>query len=294
MKNSSGKSKSKARRKPPAYATPVMPGKKVSLHKIDAAFTADLDKARAETELQAVGAELNRLQALLYAADTHALLIVLQGMDTAGKDGTIRHVTKFFNPQGCRIESFKVPTPQERAHDFLWRVHKVAPARGQITVFNRSHYEDVLAARVLNLVPEKIWRKRYNQINEWEELLLENNTLIVKFFLHISPQEQEKRLLAREAEPEKAWKLSVADWENRKLWDDYQRAYEDALSACSTRDAPWHVIPADKKWFRNLAVAQALIEKLQAYESQWKEVLDAQSKARVDELKAFRESAKSK
>jgi PPK2 family polyphosphate:nucleotide phosphotransferase len=270
------------------YTTIIAPGDKVRLSKIDTAFTGGLDKERGEQELFKLGEELNHLQELLYAASTHALLIVLQGMDTSGKDGAIRHVMKFFNPQGCRIENFKVPTSEELAHDFLWRVHKLAPARGQVTVFNRSHYEDVLAVRVLELADEKTWKKRYEQINEFEELLTENNTIVVKFFLHISQEEQEKRLLAREAQPQKAWKLSVTDWENRKLWNDYQRAYEDALGECSTRVAPWHIVPADKKWFRNVAIAQSLVEALQPHEKAWSGVLAAQSKTRVEELKHYR------
>ena len=276
--------------KPNLYATPGTRGKKVSLSKIDSAFSADLNKARGAEVLISLGEELNRLQELLYAASTHAVLVVLQGMDTSGKDGTIRHVMKWFNPQGCRVENFKVPTSEELAHDFLWRVHKVTPEHGQITVFNRSHYEDVLAARVLKLAPEKEWRKRYEKINEFEELLSENKTIIAKFFLHISKAEQEKRLLAREAAAEKSWKLSVGDWENRKLWSDYQRAYEDALGECSTPQAPWHVIPADKKWFRNVAVAQALVETLRPIKKEWSEVLNTQSKARLEELKRFRSS----
>ncbi len=273
------------------YATPIAPGKKVSLSKIDSNFSADLNKAQGEEKLAALGEELNRLQELLYAASTHALLIVLQGMDTSGKDGAIRHVMKFFNPQGCRVESFKVPTSEELAHDFLWRVHKVTPARGQITVFNRSHYEDVLVTRVHKLIEKNVWKKRYEQINEFEELLTENKTIVVKFFLHISKDEQEERLLAREAETEKAWKLSTGDWEQRKFWDNYQRAYEDALSECSTPAAPWFIVPANKKWFRNIAVAQTLVEMLRGYESEWERVLSVQSKARLEELKKYRAGA---
>ena len=273
-----------------SYTVGVEETSKVLLSQIDTTQTAGLQKEEGQKQFAAVGEELTRLQELLYAAGIHSLLVVLQGMDTAGKDGTIRNVGRFINPQGCRVESFKVPTPEELAHDFLWRVHKVTPGRGQVTIFNRSHYEDVLAARVLSLVPEDLWRKRYEQINLFEKLLAENNTIIVKFFLHICRNEQEKRLLAREEKPEKAWKLSVGDWENRNLWDDYQAAYQDAINNCSTEYAAWHIVPADKKWFRNLAVAQTLVETLRKHEAGWSDVLSAQSKERLQELQAYRKS----
>jgi PPK2 family polyphosphate:nucleotide phosphotransferase len=257
---------------------------------VDSSFTAGLVKAQGEELLASLGDELNRLQELLFAAGTHSLLIVLQGMDTSGKDGAIRHVMKYFNPQGCRVESFKAPSSEELAHDFLWRIHKVTPARGQVAVFNRSHYEDILAVRVQKLAEREVWEERYQRINEFESLLMENNTLIVKIFLHISKEEQEKRLLAREAETEKSWKLNIGDWEQRKFWSTYQQAYEDVFRKCSTPAAPWLIVPADKKWFRNLAIAQTLVETLGAYESDWERVLAAQSKTKLAELKKFRES----
>ena len=272
-----------------SYTVRVAGGKKVALSKIDTSFTAGLDKAAAPKELEALRAELERLQELLFAAHTHSLLIVLQGMDTSGKDGAIRGALGGFNPQGCRVETFKVPTAEELGHDFLWRVHKVTPVLGQVTIFNRSHYEDVLVVRVHNLVEQKVWQKRYDHINRFEELLTDSNTIVVKFFLHISKQEQEERLLAREADTEKAWKLSVGDWQQREYWSDYQRAYEDALTQCSTNHAPWHVVPADKKWFRNVAIAKTLVEMLSSYESCWKKKLAMESKARLAELKAYRE-----
>jgi len=271
------------------YAIRIEAGQKNSLTKIPTAAPRELNKEIALEKLEALGRELNRLQELLYAAGTHSLLLVLQGMDTSGKDGTIRGVMNYVNPQGCRVESFKVPNSEELAHDFLWRVHRVTPAKGMIAVFNRSHYEDVLVVRVQNLAPEKVWKARYEQINNFETLLAQNNTIIVKCFLHISKEEQEERLMAREAEAEKAWKLSVGDWENRQYWDDYQKASHDALTKCSTEHAPWHVIPADKKWFRNLAVAQLLVEILKPYEKEWKKVLAQRSEAGIAELKAFRE-----
>lgn len=279
-------------KKPATYAIRVKPEKPVNLDKIDTAFIAGLDKAGGAKQLDDFGRELNRLQTLLYAAGTHSLLVVLQGMDTAGKDGAIRGVMKSFNPQGMRVESFKVPTPQELAHDFLWRIHKATPTRGMIAIFNRSQYEDVLAVRVQQLVSEDVWAKRFDRINEFEKLLAQNDTIIVKCFLHISKEEQEERLLEREAEVEKAWKLSVGDWEQRKLWKDYQQAYEDALSKCSTPHAPWFVVPSDRKWFRNLAVAQVLAEALRPHEKEWTKVLAERSKESLEELKAYRAGGK--
>jgi PPK2 family polyphosphate:nucleotide phosphotransferase len=283
-----------AKAKAQSYTTRIDGRQKFDLKTIDPSFTSNLSKAGGEKVLQPLSDELTRLQELLYAAGTHSLLIVLQGMDTAGKDGTIRHVGGCFDPQGCRVESFKVPTPDELAHDFLWRVHKVTPPRGQVTIFNRSHYEDVIAVRVLKLLPEAVWRKRYERINQFEKLLTENNTIVVKYFLHISADEQQKRLLAREAETGKAWKLAVGDWENRKLWDEYQTAYQDAINNCSTEYAPWQVVSANKKWFRNLAVAHSLVETLRGYEAGWNEVLSAQSKANLQELQGYRKGQNSK
>ncbi len=269
-------------------ATQISEHAKIALSKIETVPPEKWEKKSAKKETDVLGDELQHLQELLYAAGTHSLLVVLQGMDTAGKDGAIRGVMKYVNPQGCRVESFKTPTSHELAHDFLWRVHKVTPEKGMIAVFNRSHYEDVLIARVKKLVSPEVWKTRFEAINNFEELLAQNNTIIVKCFLHISKDEQEERLMEREAEFEKAWKLSVADWEERKYWDDYQKAYEDVLSKCSTPNAPWLVVPADKKWFRNLAVAQAVAAALRPYADGWAGVLQARSKASVEELKAFR------
>jgi PPK2 family polyphosphate:nucleotide phosphotransferase len=264
------------------------PGRKVHLAKIDPNFTAGLEKAAGKERLVELGQELNELQDLLYAAGTHSVLIVLQGMDTSGKDGTIRSVLSYVDPQGCQIEAFKTPTPDELSHDFLWRVHQGTPGRGMITVFNRSHYEDVLIVRVRELVPREVWSKRYTHINHFEELLSDNNTIILKFFLHISKEEQEQRLLDREQELEKAWKLAVSDWEERRFWDDYQHAYEDVLQLCNTKTAPWYIVPANKKWFRNLAVAMVLVKALRDYKQQWLDVLATQSKQRIEELHRYR------
>lgn len=271
------------------YAQVVEPGKKVKLAKIDTTAPRGLDREEAEVITTALTAEIGAYQEELYAAGKHSLLIVLQGMDTSGKDGTIRHVFRDVSPQGVRVESFKVPTTEELSHDFLWRVHRVAPPRGLIGVFNRSHYEDVLVARVHKLVGKKVWSSRYEQINEFEQLLAENGTILLKFFLHISNAEQEQRLLAREQDIEKAWKLSAGDWQERTLWDDYMAAYEDALTNCSTDSAPWHIIPADQKWFRNLAVSEAIVGKLKTYRSEWRKTLQRMSHERLAELAAYRE-----
>ncbi len=207
---------------------------------------------------------ISRLQERLYANGDRALLIVLQGMDTSGKDGTIKSVMSGVNPQGCKVASFKAPSSKELAHDFLWRVHYEAPARGQIGIFNRSHYEDVLITRVHGMVSNKLAQRRFEQIREFEELLDENGTTILKFFLHISKDEQKERLEARIQDPEKRWKFNSGDLEERKLWDDYQHAFEDVISATSTKRAPWYVVPANRKWMRNLVVAQVVAESLEA------------------------------
>ena len=206
--------------------------------------------------------ELNRLQYLLFADQRRSLLIVLQGPDASGKDGTIRKVFTGMDPQGVQVTAFKQPTAEEAAHDFLWRVHKAAPARGQVAIFNRSHYEDVLIARVRNLVPEKEWAKRYRRINEFEALLAENGTTILKFFLHLSREEQLDRFRRRLEDPSRQWKISESDYTERKVWDAYLAAYEDAIAKTSHAHAPWYVIPADRKWVRNLAVGRIIADKL--------------------------------
>src|SRR3989454_7051169 len=226
------------------------------------------DRALAAAETEKLSEELGELQQLLAAARHHSLLIVLQGMDTSGKDGTIRQVMAQVNPLGCEVRSFKGPTSREQARDFLWRIHRVVPGRGMISIFNRSHYEDVLVVRVHNLVPEKVWSRRYAAINNFERLLAQNDMIILKFYLHISNEEQEKRLLARQKDKTKAWKLSAADWAERKYWNDYQEAYEDALSKCSSDEAPWYIVPANKKWSRDLLVARTLVHTLRQYKAQ--------------------------
>ncbi len=244
--------------------------RKVSLDDYDPADTGGLDKAQARKEMRELEARLAAQQELLYGAAQHAVLVVLQGMDTSGKDGTIKHVMRSVNPAGCQVWYFKEPTPNELAHDFLWRVHQRTPARGMLGIFNRSHYEDVLVVRVHRLVPHEVWEQRYDQINDFERMLTANNTILLKFFLHISKDEQEHRLLAREKDPEKAWKLSADDWREREHWAEYQKAYEDALGRCATKEAPWHIVPADKKWYRNIVIARAIVARLEPYERRWK------------------------
>ena len=208
---------------------------------------------------------LDDLQYLFYAEKKRALLIVLQAIDAGGKDGTIRHVMSGVNPQGCRVTAFKVPSAEEQAHDFLWRSHLAVPERGMIGIFNRSYYEDVLVVRVHNLVSKGIWKKRYDEINLFEKLMTENQVVILKFFLHISKKEQKRRFDERIADPTKNWKLSPADLAERQYWDEYMEAYEDALSRCSTDCAPWFIIPADHKWFRNFAVSKIILETLESF-----------------------------
>ncbi len=248
----------------------VNEGSKVKLKDYDPDFIDKYtDRALAAAEMDKLSEELGELQQLLAAARHHSLLIVLQGMDTSGKDGTIRNVMAQVNPLGCEVRSFKGPTSRESAHDFLWRIHRVVPGRGMISIFNRSHYEDVLVVRVHDLVPEKVWRRRYAVINHFERMLAQNDMIILKFYLHISNDEQERRLLARQEDRTKAWKLSSADWAERKYWNDYQDAYGDALSRCSTDEAPWYIVPANRKWYRNLLVARTLVSTMRQYKKEW-------------------------
>ncbi len=267
----------------------VEPSKKLDLAKIATRYQGDLKRQDAEEQLEALTNELSDLQEMLYGADTHSLLVVLQGMDTAGKDGTIRNVFSKVEVLGARMAEFKTPSTRELAHDFLWRVHQQAPKRGEIVVFNRSHYEDVLIVRVKELVPEHVWRKRYRQINDFERLLAENNTIILKFFLHISKDEQKERLLDRERDVSKAWKLAPSDWAERRFWDDYQQAYTDALRECATDYAPWYIVPADRKWYRNLVVANTIVQTLRGYTEGWQAVLEQMNKDRLAELASVTE-----
>lgn len=236
----------------------LRPGSRVDLATHDPAATHGHDKADADEELTKGLERLADLQDRLWAEQKHAVLVVLQGIDAAGKDGTIRHVMSAFNPQGCPVTSFKVPTTTELAHDYLWRAHQRTPGKGEIAIFNRSYYEDVLVVRVHEFVPKEVWSRRYDQINAWERMLTEEGTTIVKFFLNISADEQRQRFQDRVDDPRKQWKFKMSDLDERKRWDDYRAAFEAALERCSTDVAPWYVIPANRNWFRNLAVAEIL------------------------------------
>ena len=260
----------------------IKPGSKVDLDAFDADDTSlypDGKKAAADDN-EKIQEKLRDLQELLFAEHQHKLLIVLQGMDTSGKDGTVRHVMGAFDPAGVRVVSFKKPTEEELAHDYLWRVHAKMPGKGEVVVFNRSHYEDVLVVRVHDLVPKDVWKKRYDQINEFERMLTETGTIILKFFLHISKGEPKKRLQDRIDDPTKRWKFQHGDIEERKLWSDYRAAYEDALSKTSTEWAPWWIIPANAKWYRNYLVGSILQDTLEKLDMKYpepdlsKEVID--------------------
>jgi PPK2 family polyphosphate:nucleotide phosphotransferase len=256
-----------------ALLTALTGDKRVDLGKIDPKADGGLTKEEGIARFDELTLELGELQELLYAAQQQSVLIVLQGLDTSGKDGTIRSVLDEINPVGVRVASFKVPTDEELAHDFLWRVHPKTPGRGEFTVFNRSHYEDVLIVRVHELVPEAVWRPRYDHIKAFERLVADNQTIIAKFFLHISKEEQEERLLEREADVSKSWKLSAGDWVERQSWERYIEAYEDAINACAQPHAPWFVVPADRKWFRNLAIAETIVGLLRPYKDEWLKTL---------------------
>ena len=259
----------------------VSPDSKVKVSDFPTRYEGDLDKRGGKAQLMEKALSISQLQELLYAEHKQKVLIVLQGIDTSGKDSTIRHVFGDVNPQGTKVANFKVPTEIELDHDYLWRVHPKTPGRGEIVIFNRSHYEDVLVVRVHNLVPEKVWKKRYDHINEFERLLAEEGTTILKFFLNISKEEQARRFLARLDRPEKRWKFNPGDLEERKYWDDYIKAFEDMLSKTSTKWAPWYVIPSDRKWYRNLVVASIIEKTLQG--------LDMQFPEEVPEIDNYRE-----
>ena len=242
----------------------LKPGKKVRMTELPT--TADdfhKDRAAAETEFYKLRDELIDLQFLLYAEGRRKLLVILQAMDAGGKDGAIRNIFKGVNPQGVQVTAFKAPSSEDLAHDYLWRIHKAVPATGMIGIFNRSHYEDVLVVRVEKLAPEKEWRQRYDQINGFEKYLTETGTTILKFFLHISPEEQKKRFKERLEDPKKQWKFSGEDLEKRTRWTGYMEAYDDVLEKCTTDWAPWYVIPSDQKWYRNLAIVRTIVETMQ-------------------------------
>jgi PPK2 family polyphosphate:nucleotide phosphotransferase len=261
---------------------------KVKLDGIPEEPPDDLSKKEAKDRFEDLNQEIFELQDWMWGARTHSVLLVLQGRDAAGKDGAVKHMSGALNPRGVVVTSFGVPTEEERQHDFLWRVHNQAPRAGRMAVFNRSHYEDVLVVRVKDLVPKKVWKERYGLINAFERTLVSANCIVLKFFLHISKGEQEKRLLARERDPADAWKLSIDDWKDRELWDEYTEAYEDAIERCASKDAPWIVVPANAKWYRDLVVAEALADALRPYKAAWRKTLDEQGKVRRRDLEEWR------
>jgi PPK2 family polyphosphate:nucleotide phosphotransferase len=267
------------------YALRCDGSQSVDLAAVDTRGDGGITKEAGKVELDALAKELGELQELLFAAGTDALLIVLQGMDTSGKDGTIRSVLNEMNPSGVHVWSFKVPTAEERAHDFLWRHHLHTPALSSVAVFNRSYYEAVLVELVKGIISPEVADSRYPHINDFELLLDESRTFVVKFFLHISEETQEERLLARQEEVEKWWKLSVGDWQERQRWDDYMAAYQTAINATATAWAPWYVIPSDRKWYRNLAVAQALAETLRPHRDDWLAALRERGEQELAELR---------
>lgn len=256
----------------------IPPNTQVDLSQFETYYTGEVSKKKGRAQLQEYRQELMDLQELLYAENQRQILIVLQGIDTSGKDGTIRNVFGDVNPQGTHVVNFKVPTRHELARDYLWRVHQHTPAKGDIVIFNRSHYEDVLVVRVHELVPPSVWEKRYQHINEFERLLVDEGVTILKFFLHISKQRQAERLLARLDRPTKRWKFNPADLDEREHWDHYKAAFEAMLSKTSTPWAPWYVIPSDRKWYRNMTVASVIVDTLNNLGMQFpKEVPDIDS-----------------
>lgn len=242
---------------------------KIRLKDFDPRYCAGLDKEKTKLLTDDLGRRIGDLQQLLYANSSHSVLLIFQGMDASGKDGSIRSVLQHVNPAGVEVANFKVPSSEERAHDFLWRVHKVIPRFGNIGVFNRSHYEAVLAERVLEIVPRKIWRQRYEQIVNFERMLVENNVLLLKFHLHISREEQAERFKERLANPHKHWKFSQADIATRQLWKDYIVAYEDMLNATSHAAARWHIVPADRNWYRDYVIADAVVRAMEGLHLRW-------------------------
>jgi len=270
------------------YARTVDGTKRVRIDRIDPADTGSVEKEQALEKIERFGRELSELENLLTYAGTHALLIVLQGRDASGKDGAARKILGFTNVQNAYVHAFKAPTEEERAHDFLWRAHKVVPGRGYMAIFNRSHYEDVIAARVRHLVPKKIWKNRYDHINAFEQLLLESDVILLKFCLHVSRDEQYERLIAREQDPRTAWKLNPEDWRERAFWDDVTAAYDDVLDRCASKQAPWHLVPADKKWFRDLAILERIVLTLRPYRDAWLRTLGDVGKTRLKEIRELR------
>src|SRR4051812_49223322 len=264
-------------------------GAKVRLDDISAEPSKGASKEEARERLAALGEEMFDLQDAMWGAKINGVMVVLQGRDSAGKDGAIKNVAGFLNPRGVNVVSFGVPTLEERQHDFLWRVHRHAPRHGELALFNRSHYEDVLVVRVHDLTPKKLWKERYEHIRGFEQMLAQHHTIVLKYFLHITKKEQKKRLLEREAQPQTAWKVNPDDWEEREYWDDYTEAYEDAISKTAAAHAPWTVVPANAKWYRNLVVMESIVDALKPHRDEWlarlKEI-GKEAKAKVRGLRA--------
>jgi PPK2 family polyphosphate:nucleotide phosphotransferase len=262
--------------------------RRIRLDALSADPPAGMTKKKARKAFAALGEELFELQDAMFGAKLNSVLVVLQGRDGAGKDGTIKHVMGCLNPRGVAVTSFGVPAEEERSHDFLWRVHRHAPRLGEFAIFNRSHYEDVLVVRVHDLVPRPLWQARFAHIADFERLLAEHGTIVLKFFLHITRQEQEQRLLDRERDPQAAWKLNPRDWQERDHWHEYTKAYEDVITKTSAPHAPWTVVPANKKWYRNLVVAEAIAKALRAHRPRWEGKLKEMGRTGREAIQAFR------
>ena len=264
------------------------PDKKVRLDDLSAEPPKGMTREKAEPRLAELGEELFALQDEMFASKGSSVLVVLQGRDTAGKDGTIKHVAGYLNPRGVSVVSFGVPTAEEREHDFLWRVHRHTPRLGEFALFNRSHYEDVLVVRVHEFVPKALWKARYGHIADFEALLAQQGTIVLKYFLHITKREQKERLLEREKDPKNAWKLNPNDWKERDYWDEYTDAYEDAISRTAAKHAPWMVVPANAKWYRNLVIAESIVEALRAHRKGWRRKLQSMAEEAKTTLASYR------
>ena len=270
------------------------PGAKIRIDDISAEPPKGMTREKAAERFASLGTELFALQDAMFGSKVHSVVVVLQGRDGAGKDGTIKHVVGNLNPRGVNVISFGVPTTEEREHDFLWRVHRHAPRRGEFSIFNRSHYEDVLVVRVHDLVPKALWKERYGHIIDFEELLAEHGTIVLKYFLHITNKEQKERLLEREKDKKTAWKLNPNDWKERDHWDEYTRAYEEAISRTAAPHAPWTIVPANSKWYRNLVIAESIVEALRARRKSWERKLDEMGRAGRAGLDEYRAQIQAK
>ena len=260
---------------------PIKIASRIRLRDFDPDYCGGLEKDVTRDKTRKLCERIGELQHLLYANATHAVILLLQGMDGSGKDSTGASVLEFVTPAGVQTTNFKAPSAEELAHDFFWRVHKAVPRYGCIGLFNRSHYEDVLIVRVLGLQPKKVWRDRYEQINAFEKLLFGNRIVLLKFFLNISKEEQAERFRERLDNPTKHWKFSLADLKMRERWDDFQRAYEDAINRCSAKHAPWHIVPANRKWFRDHVVASTVVDALEHLHLKWPKCKDDLSKVKI-------------